>query len=162
MVIRIKMEWFLFVFGSSVEKLVICHVSICAGWTSQKTLAGASGKEAGGLLLEQNSIHEFMWTHFRSRKGTTGKKNTVPRNGEVTHESSVPGQCSLGVWRAMWELKGIESCLLKRRCSQQFWCRPNHFSCCHNHRQVQEEHRCFLSSASKREKSSLHVVLRSA
>lgn len=96
MVIRIKMEWFLFIFGSSVEKLVMCPISICAGGTSQKTLAGANGKEAGGLLLEQNSIHEFMWTHFRSRKGTTGKKNAIPRNGEVTHESSVPGQCNWG------------------------------------------------------------------
>lgn len=44
---------------------------------------------------------------------------------------------AVGVWRAVWELTGVESCLLKHRCSQQFCCRPSHFSCCHNHRQVQ-------------------------
>lgn len=33
-----------------------------------------TGNEAGGLLLEQNGIPKFMWIHFRSQKGTTGKK----------------------------------------------------------------------------------------
>lgn len=83
-------------FGSSIEKLVMGRISICAGRTSQKTLAGAHWERDWwtARALDQNGRHKFMRIHFRSQ-GTEGK-NAALRNGEVGDESSVPGQWGCG------------------------------------------------------------------
>lgn len=73
--------------------------------------------------LKQKGIRKFMWVHFRSLIGMTGKALH-----QETEKSSVTGssvQLSLGIWTTAWKPKGVESRLLKGGCSQQFWSRHN-------------------------------------
>lgn len=94
-------------FGLSVEKLVMCPISICAIEPPRRPWQVLTGKEAGGLqseiiaaqiemlnCLEQNGRHKFMWIHFRHCKGTSGK-NAAPRNRDVSDR--VQSQGSGGV-----------------------------------------------------------------
>lgn len=97
-------------FGLSVEKLVMCPISICAIEPPRRPWQVLTGKEAGGLqneiiaaqiemlnYLEQNDRHKFMWIHFRHCKGTSKKVLH-----QETEKSAIEFNLrAVDVWRAV-------------------------------------------------------------
>ena len=102
MVVRLKMGWFLFILAPALRSWSCATLAFVWAEPPRRPWQVLGGNEAGGLLGPWNRTAHMSscGSHFRSRKGAAGE-NAEPRNREVSEESSVPGQCRSGVWRAL-------------------------------------------------------------